>query len=100
MKPDLSQWQSNAAYSYVDHLDVADVAWEWLRRNREYQQDFALYLRTKNDEERSVRASGMTERWGLRFPRPSKPHGPDPVCILDARSRRRHPSPCEIARLS
>lgn len=84
MKPDLSQWQSNAAYSYVDHLDVADVAWEWLRRNQDYQNDFALYLRTKNAEKRSAHASGMTERWGLRFPRAPKFDGPDPIRVLDA----------------
>ena len=100
MKPDLSQWQSNATYSYIDHLDVADIAWEWLRRNQEYQNDFARYIRMEGVEAQSAQASSMAERWGVRFPGPSKPDGPYSVRILDARGRHRHPRRRALARPS
>lgn len=96
MKPDLSKWQSNASYNYVDQLSIAGIAWEWLRRNQEYQRDFARYLRTAGAQARTAQASGMAERWGLRFPGPSKPDKPDTVDILDPCCRYRHPRRGEI----
>ena len=41
MTPDASRWRSSETYDYLDSLDAPDLAWEWLRRNPEYQEDWA-----------------------------------------------------------
>ena len=51
-------WQPTAAYLYVLHLDAPRIAWEYLRRNRDYRQD---WQRTGTD-------AGDALHWGLSFP--------------------------------
>jgi hypothetical protein len=36
-------WRASAAYLYVLGLDRASLAWEYLRRNPDYQRDWSLY---------------------------------------------------------
>ena len=60
MSPDASRWRSSEAYAYLDDLPGADLAWEYLRRNPEYQNDFQI----KGGGE----DPGWCARWGLRFP--------------------------------
>ncbi|MEI3855601.1 MULTISPECIES: transcriptional regulator domain-containing protein [unclassified Ensifer] len=66
MRPDTSQWRSSSAYDYVDDLSGPDLAWEWLRRNTDYQQDFPALQRTTTDRQALLLA--LRRRWGLRFP--------------------------------
>ena len=61
MSPDASRWRSAEAYDYLDDLPASDLAWEYLRRNRDYQDDFLAV-------ERRPEAAGRIARWGLRFP--------------------------------
>jgi hypothetical protein len=63
MSPDASRWRSSEAYDYLDDLSAADLAWEYLRRNPDYQRDFQT-AEGRGDAD-------WTERWGLRFPRRS-----------------------------
>ncbi|MBN9134891.1 MAG: DUF2285 domain-containing protein [Phyllobacterium sp.] len=62
MKPDTSQWRDPQAYMFVKGADANAIAWEFLRRNPHYQQDFATSRSTK-----AVRA--LRKRWGLQFRR-------------------------------
>jgi len=64
--PRVLDWRSAAAYAYVDDLNPAELAWEFLRRNSDYQRDFRA---AAGD------AAGQAEfseqvilRWGLPFP--------------------------------
>jgi hypothetical protein len=66
MRPDTSQWRSSSTYDYLDDLVAADLAWEWLRRNTDYQRDYAEAERPDADRERLTNMVRM--RWGLRFP--------------------------------
>ncbi|WP_081916686.1 transcriptional regulator domain-containing protein [Caulobacter sp. UNC358MFTsu5.1] len=61
MSPDASSWRSAEAYDYLDDLPAADLAWEYLRRNPDYQRDFQA---TRSEDEDG---DGVA-RWGLRFP--------------------------------
>ncbi|HBO3867298.1 DUF2285 domain-containing protein [Pseudomonas aeruginosa] len=54
---DVEQWYPTAAYLYVLHLDDLALAWEYLRRNPEYQRDW-------RDRQRRPEAA---QRWGLRL---------------------------------
>ncbi|WP_156439664.1 transcriptional regulator domain-containing protein [Bradyrhizobium valentinum] len=57
-------WRSEQDYANFGAAETADVAWEWLRRDGEYQQEF----RNLTAAERST---GMTHqfrnKWGLSF---------------------------------
>ncbi len=55
MTPDTSRWADDDAYAYWDDLTLDGLAWEFLRRNGEYQCDFQ---------------SGQLDAasWGLRLP--------------------------------
>lgn len=57
-------WRSAEAYDYVRDLDPADMAWEFLRRNPEYRQDFDRLAHERPDTERDA---ALLHRWGLRF---------------------------------
>ncbi|MFD1474285.1 transcriptional regulator domain-containing protein [Ancylobacter polymorphus] len=62
-----SAWQSSEAYAFVDTLSPAQFAWEWLRRNKAYRQDFAKLCAADGADEETL-AALMRARWGLRFP--------------------------------
>ncbi|WP_219619875.1 transcriptional regulator domain-containing protein [Caulobacter flavus] len=64
MSPDASRWRSAEAYDYVDDLSAADLAWEYLRRNPDYQSDFQTAPPARDEGD-------WPSRWGLRFPRRS-----------------------------
>ncbi|MER8705143.1 DUF6499 domain-containing protein [Mesorhizobium sp. M1088] len=66
MRPDTSQWRCSSTYDYLDDLVAADLAWEWLRRNADYQRDYAEAERTDADRKRLTNMLRM--RWGPRFP--------------------------------
>ncbi|SDP36121.1 DUF2285 domain-containing protein [Ectopseudomonas guguanensis] len=54
---DAEQWYPTAAYLYVLHLDDLALAWEYLRRNPDYQSDW---------RDRVYRPEAA-HRWGLRL---------------------------------
>lgn len=70
MTIDTSQWRSSPAYEFVDELAAPDLAWEWLRRNRDYQQDYANAPMGAGDA--GYWAKALRRRWGLTFPGRSK----------------------------
>ena len=60
MSPDASRWRSAEAYDYLDDLSAADLAWEYLRRNPDYQNDFQTASQGRGE-------TTLSARWGLRF---------------------------------
>ena len=64
--PPVLDWRSAAAYAYVDDLNPAGVAWEFLRRNSDYQRDYRAAAR---DAGRHAEfPEPLILRWGLPFP--------------------------------
>lgn len=59
-------WRSPAAYGHTKHIPAAGFAWEYLRRNDEYRQDFETIALTGQPGSRDLEA--FAARWGLRFP--------------------------------
>jgi hypothetical protein len=57
--PRRASWPPLAAYLYVLHLDDASMAWEYLRRNRVYQQDWQSLAHGLEQE--------TAQSWGLRL---------------------------------
>lgn len=60
-------WRSEAAYDYIDKLTPGDLAWEFLRRNPEYQKSYQELLTIGRLTEDVGRE--FAEQWGLRFRR-------------------------------
>lgn len=66
MTPDASAWRSSADYDHVDALTASDLAWEWLRRNDAYDEDFGMLADAGVDQQPLT--DRIRQRWGLRFP--------------------------------
>ncbi|CAM5761079.1 hypothetical protein LMIY3S_00015 [Labrys miyagiensis] len=63
-------WRSPAAYEHAQSIPAAGFAWEYLRRDEEYQRDFDRVTRVKTPNTAVTEA--FSRRWGLRFPARSK----------------------------
>ena len=68
MTPDISRWRSTSTYDYLDDLTSPDLGWEWLRRNGDYQRDYAETRRPSCDL--GELTSRVRRCWGLQFPCP------------------------------
>ena len=64
--PPVPDWRSAAAYAYLNNLHPAELAWEFLRRNPEYQRDYRAAAADAADEAEFLEA--LLLKWGLRFP--------------------------------
>ena len=57
-------WRSEQAYANFEKAGTVDIAWEWLRRDKEYHKDYGA-LTTP------ARLNGATDdfrhKWGLSF---------------------------------
>jgi hypothetical protein len=58
-------WRSPSVYAYLDQLDPSGLAWEFLRRNPDYQRDYRTVTR---NPARTELSEALQRRWGLRFP--------------------------------
>lgn len=59
-------WRLPAAYRHAKLIPAAGFAWEYLRRNDDYRQDFETIARTGEPTGRDLEV--FAHRWGLRFP--------------------------------
>ncbi|WP_394701583.1 transcriptional regulator domain-containing protein [uncultured Roseibium sp.] len=59
-----AKWRDDEAYRYLEDLNPAELAWEFLRRNSDYQREVAA---SSPLDDRAVAA--LNAHWGLRFPR-------------------------------
>ena len=66
MTPDASQWRMSAHYDHVDDLTASDLAWEWLRRNEDYDHDFGSLANPDADPQTLIEK--VRRHWGVRFP--------------------------------
>ena len=71
-------WRSAAAYADTVSLSVSGWAWEFLRRNPDYQAE------TRAAAPRSTARAAAGRRWGLSCRRGSGPQRPRHGALLDA----------------
>jgi len=91
MGPDTSRWRSSETYDYLDDLIAPDLAWEWLRRNADYQSDFADSGRSAVAAQRF--AALVRPRWGLLFRDRPLARRHEHYRFLDPRCRSGHSHP-------
>jgi Family of unknown function (DUF6499) len=79
-----SDWRSPIAHAHYGNHDMADFAQEFLRRNPDYQWDYADtiariaqgHLNEKDEME------VLARRWGMIFPLCSRCHSERRTCAL------------------
>ncbi|MCP1835435.1 hypothetical protein J2R76_003772 [Bradyrhizobium sp. USDA 4532] len=59
-----ADWRSESAYREVKKAETVDLAWEWLRRDCEYQKDYRALVSSKQ----SRATDAFRRKWGLTFP--------------------------------
>jgi len=85
VKPETSQWRDQQSYDYVDALTTEGLAWEYLRRSPDYQQQYNTLV-AKGLDNASFDLAAQ-RRWGLRFPGATGPFRSGAIGILVKRSR-------------
>ena len=86
--PKTTDWRTQGAGDALKDLDRSDLAWEFLRRNPDYQEDYRRALRRIASGAITEEAA-MTEisrRWGLSFRPRSRSASEPPPCHLAARA--------------
>lgn len=63
-------WRAPAAYGHAKAIPPAGFAWEYLRRDENYQRDFQTIASVK--ELGAAQLENFSQRWGLRFPMRSR----------------------------
>lgn len=58
-------WQAAGTYSYLDDVGSTGFAWEFLRRNSDYQEDYQS-IASQGDAAPEM-PEPLARRWGLRF---------------------------------
>ena len=78
-----TDWRSPDAYEDLRSLDAPGFAWEYLRRNPEFQRDQSKLERAaRGGALDSAEEEAFTRRWGVRF-RGRRP-GREPLCAVGA----------------
>jgi hypothetical protein len=69
MMPSATDWRSVTSYQYLTRLDRLGFAWEFLRRNAAYQDDYNRLTRedSSNADSEARPTDGLGRRWGLSF---------------------------------
>jgi hypothetical protein len=57
-------WRSEEAYANFKNAESMDIAWEWLRRDADYQSD---YRRLEGAQQLSSATETFRQQWGLSF---------------------------------
>jgi len=63
--PRRPDWRSPGDYEHLKQLDRAGFAWEFLRRNPAYRDDYDKVSENAQDDDTNRIAVGQT--WGLSF---------------------------------
>jgi hypothetical protein len=57
-------WRSEQDYANFEKAETADIAWEWLRRDGEYEQEFRSLTAAVRS---SATPQQFRKKWGLSF---------------------------------
>jgi hypothetical protein len=91
--PNRADWRSSSAADNVNQLDRAGIAWEFLRRNPQYREDYRRIPRGAASTDPVAAAVG--EPWGLSFrlrPQPAGASRSGDLATGDS-APQRHPRP-------
>jgi hypothetical protein len=83
-------WRRPETYETLRDLDAAGLAWKFLRRNPDYQQD---YVRS-NNAAIPIEQPSEVRRWGLSFPCQSHAFSPRTSSVLVVLDCAGHCAPC------
>ncbi|WMS43162.1 DUF6499 domain-containing protein [Acuticoccus sp. MNP-M23] len=89
-----TNWRDPTHYRYLSGLNRSELAWEFLRRNPEYEKEVSA-----SDPADDYAATALTAHWGLRFPDSTELVRAQPRHFLDTthRSCRSHSHASDFA---
>lgn len=80
-----SDWRSSEDYAPLNGLDGAGLAWEYLRRNPDFERDRRrLEGAARQDQAPSSEVAAFARRWGVRFRANPKERVGPATCPVDA----------------
>ena len=97
--PRTTDWRSQDAGDALKELDRAGLAWEFLRRNPEYREDYrrALERIAAGAITEEAAMAPISRRWGLSFRPRSRRASKPPPDDLAPRTFAAHRCPCHCA---
>lgn len=98
--PRTTDWRSPDSIDALKDLDRAELAWEFLRRNPEYREDYRRTTQRIASGEISEEAAmaEFSRRWGLSFRGRSRSDGEGSDADLATRARAVDRCSCRCAR--
>ena len=84
-----ANWRDASVYNYISDLDPPGLAWEFLRRNAAYQDDYRRLLADAGMK--AAERTAFVEKWGLSFRRRSNEKCRRGLARLVAKAR-----PCRL----
>jgi hypothetical protein len=57
-------WRSPDSYKSLEDAEIADIAWECLRRNADYRRDYEAMIASSPDGQATAE---FRRRWGICF---------------------------------
>ena len=86
-----ADWRTPAAYEELRSLDAPGFAWEYLRRNSDFQQDRRKLERAaRRGVLDQAEADAFARRWGVRFRKRHRNKCPYLGAMDSARPAKRH----------
>ena len=97
--PKTMDWRSQDAADSLKELDRSGLAWEFLRRNPEYREDYrqALQRIASGAITEEAAMAEISRRWGLSFRPRSRRASKPPPDDLAARTLAARRCPCHCA---
>ena len=97
--PKTMDWRSQDAADSLKELDRSGLAWEFLRRNPEYREDYrqALQRIASGAIAEEAAMAEISRRWGLSFRPRSRRASKPPPDDLAARTLAAYRCPCHSA---
>jgi len=93
-----ADWRSAAAYEHLRAVDAPGIAWEFLSRNAEFEEDNRkLEAISRNRALTAGELDGFARRWGLRFRQARAGHRRSPAAVDGGEPAKRN---CDKARSS
>lgn len=88
-----ADWRNPSAYEELRSLDAPGFAWEYLRRNSDFQQERRkLEQANRRGALNQTEVAAFTRRWGVRFRRRRRNKKSHLVSVGSPRFAKRHRS--------
>ena len=88
-----ANWRSGAAYEHLGAADAPAIAWEFLSRNAEFEEDQrSLEAINRHRPPTADELNAFAQRWGVRFRQGRRGHRRSHAAMDDGKPAERYPN--------